>query len=66
MYTYIYMYIFFSVSGESSSVLISCVSVAAVLECDLFTCPLFVQFLGGRDTVKLCVEQGEPMGKPCA
>lgn len=56
----------FSLSWERVLVLIVCASITAVLECDLLIYLLFVQFLGGRDTVKLSVEQGKLMGEPCA
>jgi len=46
--------------------MMTCASVAAVLERDLLTYLLFVQFVGGRDRVKLCVGPGKLMGDPCA
>lgn len=58
--------IYFSLSRERVLVLIICASNAAVLEHDLLMYLLFVQFLGGRDTVKLCAGQGKLMGEPCA
>lgn len=62
MYVCVYV---FSLSWERVLVLIICASITAVLEYDLIYL-LFVQFLGGRDTVKLSVERGKLMGEPCA
>lgn len=65
-HTYIYiLYLPPRFFGKGSLSWPSVPQIAAVLQPSLLVSLLFFQFLGGRDTVRLCAGQGALMREPC-